>query len=217
MNGCEKISEGIFGAGISEGIIHYDVTFPYTETEGLLGTMLPKKMTMKFKDDRFVTDISAGMGMFKMKFISDNRKKVLHHAVEVMKKKKVVKLNKEEAEEMIQDFPDLTILPSRESDSIAGYYCQKAYGLFDKAEEKPMDIWHTDGIQLVNPNWCNQFHELDGVLMGYEVKRFGKRMRLRAERVEEVEVSDSVFTVEEYEKVPLKEMNNTIQDLMENF
>lgn len=217
LNGCEKIQKSLFGTGISEGIVHYDVTFPYSETEGLMGTMLPKKMTLKFKDDRFVTDISAGMGMFRMRFISDNQEKVLHHAVEVMKKKKVVKLEEEEARNMVKDFPELTIIPSREKDSIAGLQCEKAFGLFSELEEEPMEIWHTKDIQLKDPNWCTQFHELKGVLMGYEVKRFGKRMRLRAEKVEEVEVNDSTFSTEEYEKVSQEEMNRTIEDLMENF
>jgi hypothetical protein len=216
LSGCRRIQETLFGDRIEEGVITYDVTFPYSEEEGLMASMLPSEMTMKFKEDRYVTELTAGMGMFKMKFIADNQKKVLYHTLEMMKDKIMVEMNERGARKMLQDFPNLRILEGKGTDSLAGLPCKKALGFFAPPKEPPMDIYHTDRIALKDPNWCNQFHELDGVLMGYEVMRFGKRMRLRAEKVEAKEVPDKAFSTEKYEQVSVEKMNRTMEKLMKS-
>jgi hypothetical protein len=216
FSGCERIRKAWLDQRVQEGVIHYDVTFPYSNEEGLMASMLPSKMTMKFEEDRYVTELTAGMGMFKMKFIANSEKRVLYHTLDMMKDKIMVEMNERGARKMLEDFPELRIVPSKGKDSIAGMLCERAQGYFASPEEPPMDIFHTDRIALKDPNWCNQFHELEGVLMGYEVMRFGKRMRLRAEKVEAKEVPDKAFSTEAYEQVSVEKMNKTMKKLMKS-
>ncbi len=217
LTGCQKIEETLYGDRIQEGVIHYDVSFPYSQPEeGLMSSMLPSKMKMKFEKGRYVTELTAGFGMFKMRFIANNKERVLHHALEMMKKKIVVEVNEKGARKMLEDFPELRIMPSDETDSLAGLPCKKAIGLFASPEEPPMDIFHTDRIALKDPNWCNQFREIKGVLLGYEVKRFGRRMRLRATKIEKKEVPDEAFSTEGYKKVSVEKMNSTMEELMKS-
>ncbi|MFB6258831.1 MAG: hypothetical protein ABEH38_09065 [Flavobacteriales bacterium] len=215
MSGCRKV-QNAFEQRIQEGIIHYDITFPYAKEGGLVSSMLPDKMTMKFEKGRYVTEIKAGMGMFKMRILSNNKKKILHQTVDMMKEKLMVELNEHGAKQMLDRFPALKIISTPHRDTLGGLPCKKALGLFAPADQPQMDIYHTDRIALKNPNWWSQFHELDGVLMGYEVMRFGKRMRLRATKVEAKEIPDKAFSTKEYEKVSLKEMNKTMQKLMKS-
>jgi hypothetical protein len=209
LSGCKKNR-------IEEGVIHYDVSFPYASEEGLMGSMLPKKMKLKFDKDRYVTELTAGMGMFKMRFIADNEGKILRHTLDMMKEKIMVEMNEKGVEQMLEDFPDLRIVPSRERDSLADIPCKKALGFYADRDEPPMDIFYTDRIALKDPNWCNPYRELEGVLMGYEIKRFGKRMQLRAEKVEAKEIPEKAFSTEEYEKVSVEEMNRTMKKLMKS-
>lgn len=182
-----------------------------------MSSMLPSKMTMKFEKDRYVTELNAGMGMFRMRFIADNDNKVLEHTLKVLKEKTVVKMEEKEALKMIDRFPDLSIFPSLGRDTIAGLSCKRATGVFEAMEEPSMRIHYTDRIALKDPNWCNQFHELDGVLMGYEVKRFGKRMRLKAKKVESKEIPDRAFSTEDHKTISPEEMNEKMKKLMESF
>lgn len=210
------MEEGSLRGPIEEGVVHYDVTFPYAKKGGLMGSMLPDEMTMKFEEGRYVTELTAGMGMFKMRFVSNNEEKILHHTVDMMKKKIMVEMNEKGAEQMLEDFPELAILEAKGRDSLAKLPCKKAIGHFSSPEEPPMDIYYTDRIALDDPNWCNQFNELEGVLMGYEVMRFGKRMRVTATEVEAKEIPDEAFSTEDYKKVSVEEMNETMQKLMES-
>ncbi len=217
FSGCKRIEESIYGRYVEEGIVHYDVTFPYTQEEGMMASMLPTEMTMKFEPGRYVTEITAGMGLFKMRFVADNEKKVLRHTLDMVKEKLMVEMNEEGAEQMLKKFPTLKIEKTSGTDSLAGLPCKKALGFYADQKEPPMDISYTDRISLKDPNWCNQFHELDGVLMGYEVMRFGKRMRLRATDIQAKEVPDSVFSTSSYKKVSIDKMNRTMEKLMESF
>lgn len=217
LSGCQKIEETFSHGRIEEGVVHYDVSFPYSEPEeGLMTSMLPSKMTMKFEEGRYVTELTAGMGMFRMRFVSNNQKRVLHHTLDMMKKKIMVEVNEKGARKMLDDFPELRILSTDETDTLAEISCKKALGLFAKPGEPPMDIYYTDRIALEDPNWCNQFPSIDGVLLGYEIKRFGRRMRLRATKVEAREVPDSVFSTTNYKKVSTDKMKHTMEELMES-
>lgn len=217
LSACQKIEESFFGTRIEEGVIHYDVSFPYSKPEeGLMASMLPSEMKMKFEKGHYVTELTAGMGMFKMRFVANNEKRVLYQTLDMMKQKMMVEVNEKGARKMLEDFPELRILSSKETDSLAGLPCKKAIGLFAAPEEPPMDIYYTDRIALKDPNWCNQFQSIKGVLLGYEVKRFGRRMRLRATKVEAKEVADSVFSTQEYKKVSVDKMNRTMEELMKS-
>ncbi len=181
-----------------------------------MASMLPNKMTMKFEEGRYVTELTAGMGMFRMRFISNTKDKILYHTLDMMDDKKMVEMNEDGARKMLKSFPKLKILDEQGTDSLAGLPCKRALGFFAPSDEPPMEIYHTDRIALKEPNWCNQFHELKGVLLGYEVMRFGKRMRLRATQVEAKEIPEKAFTTDKYEQVSVEEMNRTMEKLMES-
>ncbi len=220
LSGCDLIREkvdGVFDQRISEGVIHYKVSFPYSEESGLMASLLPDEMTMWFKDNIYVTELSAGMGMFKTRFIADSKEHRLTHMLKIMNKKMVLELDSLGTQEFLKDFPAMTVLKAQGMDSIAGAPCQRAVGIYHAPSKRAMNIFYTDRVDIDQPNWCNQFQVLDGVLLYYEMERFGKRMRLEATSIEHKSVDDKVFSTEGYDPVSKDQMKAKMEEIVKSF
>lgn len=200
--------EGAFDAGV----IRFEVTYPYYDKEGFMATMMPDEMIMKIKDGMFRNEISKGI--FRTVFISDNRQKTLRQQLYFWSKKIAVKLSEQETNDFIKSFPKMTIEYTDETDSIAGFLCKQAIATFDNPELPSIELYYTNEIQLQDPNWCNQFKEIDGVLLQYEVERYGLRMRFRATEIYYEEILDSDFLIEEgYKYVSAETMDTEMETI----
>lgn len=194
------------------GVIKFEVTYPYYDKEGFMATMMPDEMFMRIKDNKFRNEISQGI--FKTVFIADNNKKELRQQLYFWSKKIAVKLSQQETNEFIDSFDNITISFTEDSDSIAGYLCKKAIATFDDPEMPPIDLYYTNEIGLVDANWCNQFKEIDGVLLQYEVERYGLRMRFRATEIYHEEISETMFQIEDgYKYVSAEEMDAEMEEI----
>lgn len=214
---CSKF--GAFDNRISEGTIEYEVTFPYLDDEvGLLKSLLPDKMILHFKNDQYVSEMNTVGGMFKNRFISSQDEKQLAHELKVFKKKIVASYDADGVNRLLNTLPALTIIETGETDSIAGYVCKKAIGIFDQIGMPEMTIFYTDGINIDNPNWCTQFHSIDGVLLQYEVEQFGVRMRFRASSITPTTISKDLLKKEtDYEEVSYEVMETELEQILDTF
>ena len=201
-------------AGISEGIINYEVSYPYYD--GLMKEMLPDEMTLTFKDNVYNTELSSG-NMFRTSFIADCPAKTLLHSLKFMNTKSKVVLDQEDVVRMLENLPPFTIVETNDVDSVAGFLCSKAIGVFDDISLPDMVILYTNEISIDDVNWCNQFSEIDGVLLAYETEQFGLRTRYRASSIEELKVEDANFEVSsEFEGVTPEEMHVKLANLFSN-
>lgn len=217
ISSCSKF--GAFDNRVSEGTIEYEVTFPYLDDEvGLLKSLLPDKMILHFKDDKYVSEMNTVGGMFKNRFISNQDEKLLAHELKVFKKKIVASYDANGVNRLLNTLPTLTIIETNETDTIAGYACKKAIGIFDQIGMPEMTIYYTDGINIDTPNWCTQFHSIDGVLLQYEVEQFGVRMRFRANSVTPTTVNNEILKKEaDYEEVSYEVMETELEQILDTF
>lgn len=198
---------------ITQGVIEFEITYPYYQGSGFMASMLPDKMTMTFKDGVYKTEVSKGK-IFSSSFIVDcNNKKVtnlFHFGTKniycVMSEKEVKKLLKKE--------PRPQYLETNEGDSVAGFLCNKTVAYYEEVEQPDVAIYSTKDISIPNSNWWTPFHELDGVLMEYEVERFDFRMRFTAVNFTETEVDDSEFEVpSQYKKVSIEKIEKELKEV----
>ena len=81
-------------------------------------------------------------------------------------------------------YPIPDILKVSEFDSIAGTFCEKKIAIFDYlADGYDVELYETFDVDIKNSNWCNQYTEIDGVLLGYEIKQFGIQARMIATKM----------------------------------
>jgi GLPGLI family protein len=151
-------------------------------------------------------------------FISNGDDKQVAHELKVFKKKIVASYDANGVNRLLNTLPTLTIIETNETDSIAGFVCKKAIGIFDQIGMPEMTIYYTDGINIDNPNWCTQFHSINGVLMQYEVEQFGVRMRFRANSVTPVNISNDMLKKEaDYEEVTYEVMETELEQILDTF
>ncbi len=204
---------------IAEGTLIYNVTYPGQSSGGLLDKVKPKEMTMMFKDSKYVNVIAAGK-MFDSKIIADCKKKTVTLSLHLGHKKIFTVMDETQADSLLNaqfGIPDL--VPVQGAEDIAGFTCNRTFALFDDLEDGPdFEVKYTDEIDIDNPNWCNQFKELDAVLMEYELKQYGMRLKLSAREFDQTPVSDSVFVIpNDFEEVSVPHIVKQFEDMFKNF
>lgn len=204
---------------ISEGKIIYSITYPDMDKENIMASMMPTRMTMYFKDNKFKTEISSGMGIFKTNFICDANELSYAHLIKLLDKKYSVKLDKKGVEELNKEFPVFHIEPTNTKKKIAGYLCDKAIiKVPGDSANTEFTVYSTEDINIEASNWCTQFAEIEGVLLEYQVKRFDILMRFKAMEVVAEPVSDADLEIpEEYVEIDRDTMESKINAIFENF
>jgi hypothetical protein len=196
---------------ISEGEIVYDATV--IDQNNPMATMAPSKMTVRFKANKSCAEMSAGMGLFSTSFISDPEKKSVTQLVKILNKKFLSVQDENSINKENQHFP-LELVRTNETKLIAGYKCTKAHVIPKDKTTPPFDIYYTEELNIKKPNFTNPFYMVDGVLMEYQLKKFGLEMKFVARSVKNDLVDDKYFqTPQDYKKVTEKEMRAIFDDL----
>jgi GLPGLI family protein len=190
---------------ISEGAIEYDAAV--VDQSHPMASLAPSKMTIKFKDNKSCAEMSAGMGLFSTSFISDPEKKTLTQLVKLLNKKFSLVENENDVKKENASFP-ITITPTKETKIIAGYKCNKAHVKVNDDIGSEFDVFYTKDLNIKNPNFANPFSSLDGVLMEYQMKKFGLEMKFTAKTVKNEDIDESCFELPaDYKPVSQEEMN----------
>ncbi|HYG53462.1 MAG TPA: hypothetical protein VD905_21385, partial [Flavobacteriales bacterium] len=191
----------------------YEVSYPYLNASDFMVKMLPSKMTMRFKNNKFKTTVSKGKSI-KTEFISDCRNKTMATAFKFGTKKLMVDLTEPEIKGMLKEFPKVTYLDVNDKDTLAGFDVLKKVAVFEDISYPESELWYTNDIELENANWCYPYSDIDGVLLQYEIERYGLRMRLKAIRFRAESIDDSEFNLPTgYKKVKLKDFESEVKKI----
>ena len=78
LGSCKRNSQG---STSSQGLIEYDVVA--VDPNNPMADLAPTKMLVKFKEKRSVAEMSAGMGLLTMTFVSDYNTKTMTQLVKL--------------------------------------------------------------------------------------------------------------------------------------
>lgn len=199
------------GKNISEGVIEYDAVV--VDQSNPMASLAPSKMIMKFKDDKACAEMSAGMGLFSTSFISDPEKKTLTQLVKLLNKRFYLTQGQKEIDAENGSYP-VELTNTTETKMIAGYKCQKAHAKLKDDSGIEFDVFFTKELKIKDPNFCNPFFQVDGVLMEYQMRKFDLEMRFTAKSVKKEEIDDAAFEIPaDYKAVSQQEMNELFQGL----
>ncbi|PCH86970.1 MAG: hypothetical protein COB88_06520 [Flavobacteriales bacterium] len=212
LGGCDSI----FQDNISEGYIEFEITYPETDAGDLMAGILPNEMILRFKDDRTVGSLSAGMGVFKTQLMAFPETKTVFQLVKLMNKKYALRVDSGEIENLYSELPAMKIHLVDSTKMVAGYECKKAIVTFKDNIKEEFSIYYTDEIGLDNSNWCTPFHEIKGVLLEYQVRKYNYEMRLTAIGVVKEKIDESYFVVpEDYEEIDQDGMDKIFEGFKE--
>ena len=201
--GCDKHSDKY----VSEGVIEYKAEV--MDPNNPMASFAPNSMRIKFKNDKSKVELTAGMGLFTTSFISDPEQKTMTQLVKLMSKKYVHIAESTDIEEEKKALGEIEIIPTDSTKIIAGLNCKEAIVRFKDDNVPEFKIYYTNEVGINDPNWSNPFYEVDGVLMEYQMKRYGLDLRFTASSVTAEPVDNSEFDMPEgYQKISRAEMED---------
>jgi hypothetical protein len=203
---------------ISEGVIEFEVTYPKLNESSVLKDFLPGKMVMKFRDNKFHSELSAAFGLFKTNIISFGDGKYFAQTVKLIDKKYAVKFDRDMAQQSNSKLPPIEIEHTNKTKEIAGYLCKEEIVTVNTPEKEVYSIYYTDEIGIEESNWFTQFSEIKGVLLEYQIERYDICTRFSAKSVEAVEVDKDLFRIEDdYEMISEERLNMEMMDIFQEF
>jgi hypothetical protein len=218
VTACSKISEKVLKDRPSEGVIEYRITFPHVSDESITATLLPEKMTYAFTKNSFASNFETAGGVFRNKIVANRETRTVDHQLKVFRKKIHATLDESEVMRMLAEYPKAAVIKTNQIDTIAGFPCRKALVVFEDVGLREIEIFYTKEIDMESPNWCTQYHEIDGVLMAYEVEEFGIRMKLTAEEVHTPLEDEELLKPEtEYAEITKDMMDVELEQLVQTF
>lgn len=199
---------------VHEGTIEFEVTYPYFNAQGFMAGMLPDKMVMRFKGNKYKTEVKKGKA-FSSGFIVDCDAKTLTTLFQFGQRRKYSTMDEATTKKYVDEkFPKPTYMHTNEGDSIVGFLCRRSVAIFEEMGQPDATLHYTDGIGIENPNWCLPYHEINGVMLVYEVQQYGLRMRFTATKFDPAPVDDKVFEIpSNYKAVPVDELQKEIEEM----
>ena len=211
LTGCE------FDRPEAEGRIYYELSFPFLEGN-ILENVFPTEMVLSFKDDRMTGEIRSLGGIMKTSFITDNDAKTIQQMLKNYSDYTYASFDEQGLNKLLSSQPGVRIESTNDSALVAGYKCAVSIAYFLIDSVPPIQLFHTNQIDIEEPNWYTQFHELNEVLLGYEVEQFGMRMKLKATQVIKCEVPDASFIVDQnYKEVTGSELSEQLKTLLNEY
>lgn len=202
----------------SEGIISYKVSYPKMDKSNFMFEFMPKKMELIFKDDKYITNLSAGMGLFKTSFLVDKDENEFSQMVKLVDKKYILTLKDEKIEESLSQLPSFSIEYTDETKKILEYTCKKAIITINDGSNDAFTVFYTNQINLESPNWCNQFKDIDGVMLEYQYEKYDVCMRFTATDISFKKISDSEFKVDKkYIALSEPDLDKEMQEIFDSF
>ncbi len=196
---------------IKEGYIEYDIEYLDDSIDGFMKGLLPKKMTIKFKNNNTLNKIEGFSGIVSFTHIQNFREKQNITLVKVLNKKYkyIEKINDNSL--FFEDLPGMQIEEEDTIVEICGFKSKKAKVIIPDSNVEPFYIFYTDDIIINNVNAQTPFRSVDGVLLEFQLKLYDMPMRLTATKIESADIPTENFKIPEgYESINKKTMAEII-------
>ena len=208
----ELFKKMLGGKNISEGVIEYDISYPKLDPNNMMVSGLPNKAYLRFKNNNTVNDMSGMMGLISITYISKQSDKSVAQTLTLINKKYVSDISADEMNKMNSDYIS-KVEQGKNTQTIAAFKCKEAIITLKNGET--LHVFYTNDIGIANPNWSNPYSKIDGVLMDFEMERYGLTMHLKAKQVLAQKIDDNAFSVADadYKKIPFPELEKILVEL----
>ena len=206
--------DGIFKSGVQEGEIEFEVSYPSLAEDHLMMDLLPKKMECTFSKGYFRNEITAGMGLFRSAIVYQEQDQHLYHTVKLLNKKIYAELDNADILSLNEGFNGLVIEETGKRKEIAGYKCKEVKVEVPGDSSWVFNAYYTNEINIPNANFRNPFHEIDGVLMEYDILSNDLHMHFKAVNVNATEVDEKDIRIsEDYTEVSSSELREELESI----
>ncbi len=200
---------------IRQGEIEYEITYPYSDFHGIMDVVLPKKMIVKFKDDKMIASIE-NTKFFRTDILSESKTKALKMRLDFGSEKIEANLDKNDLVTLVGSQPSYTVSNETTEDTVVGllatYYTvdskNETIGEFKCAFSNNLSVKETD--------WFSAYKGTSGIPLIYIIERYGVVMHLRATHFRSREIDDKEFeTKKAFKEVSYNEYEASVAELFQ--
>ena len=200
-----------------EGEIHYRISYLESNLGKIPVEMLPKEMTMKFRNDALLTEIDGIFGYFNISNVTNSKRSENLTYLKVIDKKFYFEGKPGEVCPGFHLMADIKIELVEGGKEICGYYCEQALITLPAFGDEPMPVFFTRKIGVRNPNSVTPYQQIDGVLLEFYLTLSNLKMKLVAENIYSKSVSDKKFDRQtDYMRISKRTMETILDSLMVN-
>ena len=201
--------------GFREGEIHYSITYLESNLGKIPVELLPKQMTMKFRNGEVMTEIDGIFGYFNISNVTNSKRGDNITYLKVMNKKFYFEGKDGEIAPGFRLMANMDIEFVEGGKEICGFSCEQAMIRLPEIGDNPVPVFFTREIGVTDPNSSTPYHEIDGVLLEFYLTLSNLKMKLIAENVYSKSVSDKKFDrPEDYMRISKPIMESILDSLM---
>lgn len=193
------------------GAINYAIDYPkaFGEEDDLMRMFLPKNMVFSYDGDDFKTEIKNGK-VFATSFIGNSKTNAMMAGTMYFNIKNMCNFNEEDRKNYIDSQPSYKIVKTKKTKKIADIDANHAFAI-NKENNDTSDIYYTDEIKIKSPNWFTPYNEINGVLLEYEIERYGLKMRFTASELIELDSTATFSYTKDFEELSYKDYDAKIK------
>ncbi|MBN2890788.1 MAG: hypothetical protein JXL97_02885 [Bacteroidales bacterium] len=203
--------------GPKEGELIYKITYLQSERENPLVALLPKTVSMRFKDDNTAIYVEGFFGTFQLKFITNRKEKVSYTVLRIMDKKYISVNHIDSLNAGYEDFSNMQITKNpNDTISFAGLLCYQARVLCAQMSDTAVSVYYTYDIDIEEPNSNSPYSQIDGVLAKFQTRVAGIDMVFELVEFNNIQIDDSEFIFPtDYEEITNQELNEILESFQE--
>jgi len=213
LHSCKDLSDKTS----REGEIHYKISYLESNLGKIPVELLPKEMTLKFRNDAVITEIGGIFGYFKISNVTNPKKSDNLTYLKVMNRKFYFDGKSGEIAPGFQKMKDIEIEFVEGNKEICGFVCEKALITLPEINDEPIPVFFTREINIEDPNSATPYQEIDGVLLEFYLTLSNLKMKLVAQNVYAKSVSGNNFDRQkDYLRISKPTMESILDSLMVN-
>jgi len=206
--GCKK-------EPIQQGEIVYEITYPYSELNGIMDVMLPKKMTAVFKGDKMIASIEKPK-VFRTDILSEGSTKEIKMRLDFGSENIEAVLSPEDLATLQSNQPSYDVSALVKTDTIAGLEANFYTATSKNESVGEFACAFSNNLSLVNSEWFSSYKGTQGIPLMYVMERYGIIMHLRAKNFKLREVKDSEFNAGDvFKSVSYTKYEKKVNELFE--
>ncbi|MFK8046332.1 MAG: hypothetical protein AB8B72_12625 [Crocinitomicaceae bacterium] len=206
--GCEK-------EPIQQGEIVYEITYPYSELNGIMDVMLPKKMTAVFKGDKMIASIEKSK-VFRTDIVSEGSIQEIKMRLDFGSENIEAVLTPEDLSTLQNNQPSYEVSSLVKTDTIAGLEANFYTATSKNESVGEFACAFSNNLSLKSSEWFSSYTGTEGIPLMYVMERYGIIMHLRAKSFRSREVKDSEFNAaQNFKNVSYKKYEKKVNELFE--
>jgi hypothetical protein len=166
---------------ITSGRIDYKITYLNNNLDSKTLEILPKHMKLIFDEKHAINNIEGFLGFYKLEAITNFHTRKCSTMLKIFDKNYLFRGKRDEMMCCFDSMDDMKIKETSETKNIAGFVCKKDV-IYLPSAQTSFEVYYTSDFGLKHPNSTNPYHEINGVLMEFELNLLYLRMRITAEK-----------------------------------